>query len=197
MVGKCYIRLVLCRSVEDIKDLYQLFTPGSYDNILIHIFHTRHKEQYVGLCLLLSSLCHNKCEIIYIYIFISYIWALITSRLYMGQSTVWLMWKSCRCYDVIIWEGCNIWTNWLVRKYHTLCDDDVLCWGACHTYIIVYISLESGEGDGWDDVELQLKLTMYNLTHHSDVIMGTMASPITSLTIVYSTGYSGADQRKH
>ena len=32
---------------------------------------------------------------------------------------------------------------------------------------------------------------------YSDVIMSTMASQITSLTIVYSTGYSGADQRKH
>ena len=32
--------------------------------------------------------------------------------------------------------------------------------------------------------------------HYSDVIMGTMASQITSLTIVYSTVYSGADQRK-
>ena len=33
--------------------------------------------------------------------------------------------------------------------------------------------------------------------HYSDVIIGTMASQITSLMIVYSTGYSGADQRKH
>ena len=32
---------------------------------------------------------------------------------------------------------------------------------------------------------------------YSDVIMGTMASQITSLTIVYSTIYWGADQRKH
>ena len=32
--------------------------------------------------------------------------------------------------------------------------------------------------------------------HYSD-IMGSMASQITSLTIVYSTIYSGADQRKH
>ena len=32
--------------------------------------------------------------------------------------------------------------------------------------------------------------------HYSDVIMGTMASQITSLTIVYWTVYSGADQRK-
>ena len=33
--------------------------------------------------------------------------------------------------------------------------------------------------------------------HYSDVIMRTMASQITSLTIVYSTVYSSADQRKH
>ena len=33
--------------------------------------------------------------------------------------------------------------------------------------------------------------------HYCDVIMGMIASQITSLTIVYSTVYSGADQRKH
>ena len=32
---------------------------------------------------------------------------------------------------------------------------------------------------------------------YSDFIMGVVTSPITSLTIVYSTVYSGADQRKH
>ena len=36
-----------------------------------------------------------------------------------------------------------------------------------------------------------------NFIHYDDVIMTTMASQITSLTIVYSTVYSGADQRKH
>ena len=34
-------------------------------------------------------------------------------------------------------------------------------------------------------------------SHNSDVIMRTMASQITSLTIVYPTAYSGEDQRKH
>ena len=33
--------------------------------------------------------------------------------------------------------------------------------------------------------------------HYSDVIMGTIASQITSPVIVYSTVYSDADQRKH
>ena len=34
-------------------------------------------------------------------------------------------------------------------------------------------------------------------SHYDDVIMGAIASQITSLTIVYSTIYSDADQRKH
>ena len=35
-----------------------------------------------------------------------------------------------------------------------------------------------------------------DITHYSDVLMGTMASQITTLIIVNSTVYSGADQRK-
>ena len=35
------------------------------------------------------------------------------------------------------------------------------------------------------------------IVHYSDAIMGAIASQITSLTIVYSTVYSDADQRKH
>ena len=35
------------------------------------------------------------------------------------------------------------------------------------------------------------------LTHCNDVIMGSIASQITSLAIVYSAVYSGAEQRKH
>ena len=36
-----------------------------------------------------------------------------------------------------------------------------------------------------------------NVHYYNDVIMGVIASQIPSLTIVYSTVYSGADQRKH
>ena len=35
------------------------------------------------------------------------------------------------------------------------------------------------------------------IVHNCDVIMGAMASQITSLMIVYATAHSGADQRKH
>ena len=41
------------------------------------------------------------------------------------------------------------------------------------------------------------KISAILLKHYNDVIMGAIASQITSLTIVYSTIYSGSDQRKH
>ena len=40
-------------------------------------------------------------------------------------------------------------------------------------------------------------LTGVDEDHYNDAIMGTIASQITSLTIVYSIVYSDADQRKH
>ena len=39
--------------------------------------------------------------------------------------------------------------------------------------------------------------TDFVVKHYNDIITGAMASQITSLTIVYLTAYSGADQRKH
>ena len=51
----------------------------------------------------------------------------------------------------------------------------------------------------WNVIHIQWVMTntqeLWN--HYSDVIMSAMASQITSLTNVYSTVYSGADQRKH
>ena len=45
---------------------------------------------------------------------------------------------------------------------------------------------------------LQSEPSLYSTSqHYNDVIMSAMASQITSLTIVYSIVYSGADQRKH
>ena len=42
-----------------------------------------------------------------------------------------------------------------------------------------------------------LNILTLPLQHYSDVIMSAMASEIVSITIVYSTVYSGSDQRKH
>ena len=43
---------------------------------------------------------------------------------------------------------------------------------------------------------LKIAYVTYLVQHYKDVIMGPMASQITSLTIVYSSVYSGADQKK-
>ena len=48
----------------------------------------------------------------------------------------------------------------------------------------------------YDDINFMLMRFMV-FTHYNDIIMSTMASQITSLAIVYSTVYSGTDQRKH
>ena len=45
--------------------------------------------------------------------------------------------------------------------------------------------------------QLNYELNEGTSYHYSDVIMDAIASQITSLTIVYSTLYSGADQSKH
>ena len=55
------------------------------------------------------------------------------------------------------------------------------------------LSTFQSEGPGmssWDQIMIPLR-------HYDGVIMGAMASQITSLTIVYSTVYSDAGQRKH
>ena len=49
----------------------------------------------------------------------------------------------------------------------------------------------------WTHSKTTTKQTKTRTVHYDDVIMGTIASQITSLTIVYSTVYSGADQSKH
>ena len=48
-------------------------------------------------------------------------------------------------------------------------------------------------------IDLKIAPVTYEMAeiHNSDVITGAMASQLTSLTIVYSAVYSGADQRKH
>ena len=43
----------------------------------------------------------------------------------------------------------------------------------------------------------EMSITIHSFSYYSDVIIGAIASQITRLTNVYSTVYSGADQRKH
>ena len=57
----------------------------------------------------------------------------------------------------------------------------------------------SGIDKKWASVRVMARgrQTTTYISHYGDVIMGTMASQLTSLTIVYRTVYSGPDQRKY
>ena len=57
----------------------------------------------------------------------------------------------------------------------------------CQSALLLFVCLWS----------LLFALQRLEFWHYSGVMMGTMVSQITSLTIVYLTIYSGADQRKH
>ena len=46
-------------------------------------------------------------------------------------------------------------------------------------------------------ITLRLYSLVLSFTYYNDVIMGAIASQVISLTIVHSTVYSDADQRKH
>ena len=67
---------------------------------------------------------------------------------------------------------------------------DLRRWDANVTFTVTCVALSSVRG------RPHLGAVIW-IFHWSDVIMGAMASQITSLTIVYSTVYSCADQRKH
>ena len=76
----------------------------------------------------------------------------------------------------------------LVSKKARTTFDDSLSWlrYSCLSKTIVYHS------------DMLTRKWPTRLSHHyGDVLMGAMASRITSLAIVYSTVYAGTDQRKH
>ena len=62
-------------------------------------------------------------------------------------------------------------------------------------YSFMFQVLRSEAGD-WGNPQVTEGFPSQRV-HYGDVIMGATASQITSLTIVYSTVYSGGDQRKH
>ena len=68
-------------------------------------------------------------------------------------------------------------------------------WYDWHTICLIMI------GDApfmlFDRMGCMYTLLCINALHYNDVIMGAIASQITSLTIVYPTFFSGANQRKH
>ena len=70
----------------------------------------------------------------------------------------------------------------------------------CFVFFVVIASIRGSDRFAlWDKYVVVIKPLRWHwmVWHYTDVIMTTMASQITSLTVVYSTVYSDADQRKH
>ena len=83
-------------------------------------------------------------------------------------------------YTFLFWMGhCGIWNRCIMRFVKLVYRIKFHCQSTWIQAVIVSTSLRA---TGW---------------HYGDVIMGEIASQITSPTTVYSTVYSNADQRKH
>ena len=96
---------------------------------------------------------------------------------------------------VIYRNVCNVIQNWKFIKNKTM--DSHFYW----RHIDRQTDRQTGIGTVNLAVFRQLAVNTSNCrifkSHYSDVRMGTIASQINSLAIVYSAVYSGADQRKH
>ena len=88
--------------------------------------------------------------------------------------------------SLTIWNGHPLVTVGLHRKkFHSMTSP-------CHgIYCIHMIKFDFVNTTHWKQGVVMVS------THYSDVMMGAMASQITSLTSAYSTVNSGTDQRKH
>ena len=98
-------------------------------------------------------------------------------HLYQCKLTVIYMWLT---YLISAISFAPIWRN----KIRCTFTGHTKIYSFCNWDVMVY-------GNMWRDWIIRM------ITHYRDVIIGTITFQITSLTIVYSTVYSDADQRKH
>ena len=77
------------------------------------------------------------------------------------------------------------------------CDVTAMIISTAHVVMISHTCIQLTSFNVRGKWGLVLTTSIYIYIHYDDVIMSTIASQITSLTSVYSTDYSDADQRKH
>ena len=106
----------------------------------------------------------------------------------MQQSKVGVM-ALAGCHRVPLWHPAQLTAS------YKLLDIGVLSLELCFIRLILgsFHDKSVSTRSGTDGLEQDSR----NSSHYSDIIMGAMASEISSFTIVYSTVYSGANQRKH
>ena len=116
----------------------------------------------------------------------------IGTALYITMSAAALCSISVLIFQLQNWKAsiipCGI-SEWLM-PFSIFQKERVITFG----YFIIW------NNDRWQPLCDQLRLDVSSdvlRTHYNDVIMSMLSSQITSLTVVYSTIYSGTDQRKH
>ena len=93
--------------------------------------------------------------------------------------------------------------NWLLLYNSNLCVSISFCKVQIYLHFLSLLNNEMAKMINMLPRIIQLTPTTGTIyiyiiyIHYSDTIMGAMASQITSLTNVYTTVYSGSDQRKH
>ena len=102
---------------------------------------------------------------------------------HFGACVSHMFWEMLRCWIFHVWMlmYCEETTQLFVYTVY---------WNTIITQYMLYV--HGVTMFYTTDTSGQFKLKLHN---YSDVIIGAMASQMTSLTIVYSTVYSGADQR--
>ena len=96
----------------------------------------------------------------------------------------------------------NGWTNYRdagdLRRHRAHHDVTVMCgYNTFRFYQLLLLQWLKSRPSPHDSQLFEVKTKYLVFSHYGDVIMGEIASQISCLTIVYSTVYSDADQRKH
>ena len=114
----------------------------------------------------------------------------------VGQAQpIWLYMPYVYIHKYVIWQKINVFLMMYFQNYmhfsnekHNLCLLGVVVCNARYRIYLYTFSYYQNE---------DLFQYVIFVWHYDDVIMTTLASQITSLTIVYSIVYSGVDQRRH
>ena len=108
---------------------------------------------------------------------------------WLASSPSGTYWKQYSLTIRWFWEyACNYWLSY--TYYYTV---------QCLSKFVHYVRTISSNGQTPERNHLHgmLDTAIKSFSHYNDVTMGSIASQITSLTVVYSAVYSGANQRKH
>ena len=147
-----------------------------------------------------SETCHSvsyrPSKILYFHMVCMFTCILYVSVQFQHFHCVHTMWYELSWVQLVLCRSCPryelLWFSvQVLRGYPAMSVTEVTISNyATHIFSAMPLSSES-----IGICEMSAQQTA--VTHYNDVIMSAMASQITSLAIVYSNVYSGADKRKH